>query len=163
MAKTDKSANRRMNRLFAGWFALVMYALASSPLGAGIVAVFGTLDADHQATLKMSPAGPCLVLHHQQICDDHEHHAVARVLTFFARPIGETDPDHIVQFSSVEGFWREPQQIVLCNDLDFHADLISPASITVFPDLIHLSLPPPGPPPDTLFDILCLRSTVLLI
>jgi hypothetical protein len=155
--------NNRMSRLLAGWFALVMYALASSPLGAGIVAIFGTLDTDHQAMLRMSPTGPCLVLHHQQKCDDHEHHAVARALNFFARPVGETDPDHLVQFSSVDGFWRETQQIVFCNDSDSHTDVIWSESISISANLTRYSLPPPGPPPDTSSDLLCLRSTVLLI
>ena len=163
MTKTNKCSKNRTRQLLAGWFALFMYVLASSPIGAGIAAALGTLDVDHQALLQMSPAGPCLVLHHQQKCADHEHHAVARALTFFSQSAGDTDPDHLVQFSGVDGFWRDTQQIVSSATSEVHVDLFLAESITAFAYPLAYDLPPPGPPPDIVGNLFCLRSTILLI
>jgi hypothetical protein len=153
------SGDNRMTRLLAGWFGLVIYVFASSPIGAGSVALFGTLDVDHQALMKMSSAGPCLVLHHQQKCTDHEHHAVANALTFFSRPAG----DHIVQFSGVDGFWRDTQEIDSSACSEVHIDLFRLESITAFANQLVHDFPPPGPPPDIAGNLFCPRSTVLRI
>ena len=151
---TYRPFTKRMAQFSAGWFALVMYAFASSPIGTGILTVFGTLDTDHQAMLQMSATGPCLVLHHQQICAGHEHHAVARALTLFARPFTDKDPDHVLQFCGVDGFWRDTHQIVSINDSEAQAELILTESNPKSANLQPYLFPRPGPPPDSIFGFL---------
>lgn len=163
MMKTKPRSNTRTRQLLAGWLALLLYAGASSPLGVGIVAVFGTIDPDHKALLQMSSDGICLVLQHEQKCVCHEHHMVARMLTFFAQPAENIDPDHVVKFASAEGFWRDSLRVFSCEDSDIHADLILSELSSTSSTLPRYSLPPLGPPPDTLSNLICLRSTVLLI
>jgi hypothetical protein len=129
----------------------------------GMAAVLGTLDPDHRASLQPGTIGMRLVLHHEVACIGHKHHAVARALNIFAQPASETDPDHIVQFAGGDGFWRDAQATVVDEDLVEQPIIATAYSILLNTYPSVRALPSTGPPPDTVGNLLNIRSTVLLI
>ncbi len=150
-------------RLLAGWCGLLLYVGVFSPVGMGVVALLGTMDPDHHAFLQPGPGGMQLVLHHDAKCSGHQHHGVARALTFFSQPAGATDPDHVVQFAAGAGIWCDNQQIVSKEIVGEQTEFVHVESVSFAAHQPTYFLPPPGPPPGTVAGLLNLRSTVLLI
>lgn len=150
-------------RLLAGWCALLLYVCVFSPLGMGAVALLGTIDPDHHALFQPGTGGMRLVLHHEGNCSEHHHGAVARALALFAQPASETDPDHVVQFAGSDGFWRETQLIVAGENSCDQPVILPIENLPSFTIQLLALLPPRAPPPDTVGNLLGLRSTVLLI
>ena len=104
-----------------------------------------------------------LVLHHEGKCSEHYHGAVAKALALFAQPASETDPDHVVQFAGSDGFWRDTQLIVVSGNSSDQPAILPIENLPSFEIQLLALLPPPAPPPDTVGNLLSLRSTVLLI
>jgi len=155
--------NSTVLRLLAGWCGVLLYMGAFSPIGMGVAAILGTIDPDHHAILQPGSDGMRLVLHHQGKCSEHKHHAVARALSFFAQPASENNPDHVVQFGAGNGVWRNSQLVVLSEDsVDQSAAVVELCVFTARVQPTRL-LPPPGPPPDIVGNLLNVRSTVFLI
>ena len=150
-------------RLFAGWCGLLWYVGAFSPIGMGVVALLGTIDPDHHAMIQPGPDGLRLVLHHEGNCSGHHHGPVARTLTMLAQPASATDPDHVVQFSSANGFTRDSQLLVpAANQSDPSVvHFVEPFAFVASPSLQFI--PPPRPPPGDDGTVSRLRSTVLLL
>lgn len=127
------------------------------------MALVGGLDADHHALLQQTTGGLRLVLHHEGNCAKHHHGAVAKALAVFAQPASETDPDHVVQFGTSDGFLRCAPPIDVSENTH-ELQVISPTENS-FPTISRPidPLPPPSPPPDVAGNLLGLRSTVILI
>ncbi|NOS68944.1 MAG: hypothetical protein HOP33_03355 [Verrucomicrobia bacterium] len=150
-------------RLLAGWCALLLYVGVFSPLGMGAVALLGTIDPDHHALFQPGTGGMRLVLHHEGKCSEHQHGAVTRALTLFAQPASQTDPDHVVQFAGSDGFWRDTQLIIVSGNSFDQPAILPIENLPSFEIQLLALLSPPAPPPDTVGNLLSLRSTVLLI
>jgi len=155
--------NRNALRILAGWCGLLLYAGAFSPIGMGVVALFGTIDPDHHAILQPGNNGMRLVLRHVGNCSGHQHGTVARALTMFAQPASRTDPDHVLQFSSATGFPHDSQLVVSA------ASQLEPIAVRFAESFSFIAVQPvqfrlsPHPPPGDHGRLLSLRSTVLLI
>ncbi len=89
-------------RLMAGWGALLLYLAAGSPLGLGVATLIGTLDTTHDVILASGDHGSRLVLHHGMPCASHKHSTAAKALALFTAPVSPSDPDHVLQFTSVD-------------------------------------------------------------
>ena len=150
-------------RLTAGWCALLLYAGMCSPLGLGLAALAGSLDPNHELSLGPDEHGVRLVLHHPSRCAPHQHRLAARALTLFAQPANAANPDHILQFSSVDTL--KGQSRISASQPD------SRSVVLVFHGGEFLAHTPkafasgtsPGFAPQVDAARRCLRSTVLLI
>jgi len=160
---SKRSEIRPTFRLLSGWLGLVLYLCAFSPVGMGAAALLEIFDSDHHASLQ--PGANCmrLVLRHDVKCSAHQHHSVARTLTFFAQPATTTEPDHVLQFASGDGVWREAQEIVWNENIEEHSHVSLAANFFSFQNKTDYSIPPPWPPPDSVNNLLSIRFTVLLI
>ena len=152
-----------MLRLLAGWCGLLLYVGAFSPLGMGVTALLGTIDPDHHARFQPGSGGMRLVLHHEGNCSGHQHGVVARALTIFAQPVSNTDPDHVLQFISLNGFTRDSQLIVPAANPSEPVIVYFAESAFILPAGSIQFIPAARPPPDAVCDFLYLRTTVLLI
>lgn len=158
-----RNTGSRWFRLTAGWCALWLYVGACSPLGLGMAALTGSLDPNHQLLIGASGRGGRLVLHHGSRCGLHHHGLAAHALTLFARPLGSTNPDHILQFCSADTLKGESQSSSQKPDtrcvflLFLGGNLISDT-----PKVLASGIPLDA---STRIHVtrLCLRSTVLLI
>lgn len=99
----------------AAGVALLLYAVACSPLGMGFAVLIGSVDATHQFSLTVGDHGGQLVLHHGGDSPDHRHGAAANVLTLFARQPKVSGSDHVLQFNSPDSLktQREPSAPLL--------------------------------------------------
>jgi len=162
MNSTPLTWNRAL-RLTAVWCALLLYGGAFTPLGLGVAALAGSFDDSHHLSVQGRSLGLQLVLQHARNCTHHHHSAVARALTLFARPASATNPDHVIQFSASDSFSRQAQlnapAPATCEQPDFA--LIEP--FLPSPREGFLSSTPSHPPPDDDGQLVCLRSTLLLI
>lgn len=150
-------------RLLAGWFGLLLYAGAFSPIGMGAVALLGAIDPDHHVRFQADAEGARLVLHHEARFSGHHHGTVARVLTVFAQPASATDPDHVLQFSSATGVKQDPQtQLPAANQTGFKVVVFTEPATRFAIRPFHFAAPPCSPP-DAGGQPPALRSTVLLI
>ena len=161
--KMNVRPNAHAFRFFAGWCVLAFFVGAASPVGLGLTALLGALDADHEVRLETSDVGSRVVLHHGGNCAGHHHGLVARVLTFFAEPVRAGEPDHVLQFSPADSYARQKQMV---------GPLSAPFEQVVFPPIeslawaqreAFLSSVPTQPPPGATGQRRCLRSTLLLI
>ena len=150
-------------RLAAVWCALLLYGGVFTPLGLGVAALAGSFDGSHHLSLHGGGPGLQLILQHGRNCTGHRHGVVARALALFARPASATNPDHVIQFSAADSFSRQAQlkapAPAACPQPDFalmEAFLPSPREG-------FLSSIPSHPPPDNDGQLVCLRSTLLLI
>ena len=163
VVKFTRTIGSNWPRLAAGWCALLLYAGACSPLGAELAALAGSLDPNHQLLISVGQRGVRLVLHHGSRCVSHHHGLAARALTFFAQPAKAANPDHILQFSSVDTL--KGQSRISASQPD------SRSVVLVFHGgefLAHTPKVPAtgisqGSPPEVDATRLSLRSTVLLI
>jgi hypothetical protein len=151
-------------RLLAGWCGLLLYVGAFSPIGMGAVAVLGAIDPDHHVLFQAGERGTRLVLHHEGRCPEQHHHGtLARMLTSFARPASNSNPDHVLQFGATTGDKRESQvALPSANQSGF--------TVVVFAEPVAICAPCPfrffAAPrllPDAGGRLLALRTTVLLI
>lgn len=147
----------------AGWCGLLLYLGAFSPVGIGATALLAAVDPDHEMLVHAGATGPQLVLHHQACCAGHHHRAVARMLSLFAQPAGDTNPDHVLQFSSAAGVKRDSQVVLPSVNQSGFTVVVFAEPVTLFPIRPFLLAFPPRPPPDAGGQLLALRSTVLLI
>lgn len=148
-------------RLAAGWWALLLYACACSPLGLGLAALAGPLDPNHQLLLGAGERVARVVLHHGSPCATHHHGLAARALTLFAQPANAANPDHVLQFSSSDAIKGESETSARQSDprptlLVFQGGEFPAHAPKAFAAGI-------SPPPHVDAARLCLRSTVLLI
>lgn len=161
--KSPTNKNRLLLRSLAGWCGLWLYVGALSPAGFTLTACLAELDPDHHIQFQPGEQGLRLVLHHEGDCAGHRHGAVARVLTAFAQPASNTDPDHVLKFSATTGVTRGSQLLLPVANSSEPTAIVFAAPVS--PDVlspIHF-IPPPRPPPDTFENLLCLSSTVILI
>ena len=150
-------------RLLAGWFALLLYVGALSPIGMGAVALLGAIDPDHQVLFQAGAEGARLTLHHEARCTGHHHGTVARVLTLFAQPASNDNPDHVLQFGAATGLKRDSQVMLpSANQSGFTVVIFAEPVAVCAPRPFQFSASP-RPPPDSVAQLLALRSTVLLI
>lgn len=157
------SHRRDIRHQFAGWCGLLLYVLIFSPVGVAATSLLGTLDADHHAIIQPGADGMRLVLRHEGGCAEHQHHAVARVLTWFATPTRLANPDHVLQFSSAPSLIRDSQPVISpSNQTGFGAVHFAAPDSFVATSPVQL-IPQFHPPPDLARLLRCLRSTVLLI
>lgn len=161
--KPGSTKSNTLVRLVVGWWILLFYIGAFSPIGMLTGAILGTLDPDHHALIQPGVDGIRLVLHHEGSCATHKHHGMARALTIFAQPASAIDPDHVVQFAGGNSILTSEAKIV-CGE-----DAVDDHHVTQFDYPLHQaclvarSLPSTGPPPDTVGNLLNVRFTVLLI
>jgi len=142
---------------------LSVYVSLSSPFGAQIAALLGSLDRDHRLILQAGDESVRVVLHHDHCSAAHHHGLAARTLTLFATPASATDPDHVLQFSTTTSLARGSQPSPTAPDsLEQYAfpgiDLMACSRRADF-----LASVPTHAPPDYGGLLACLRSTVLLI
>jgi hypothetical protein len=150
-------------RRLAGWCGLLLYVGALSPVGFAATAVLGEMDPDHHIQFQPNANGLRLVLHHEGNCSRHQHGAVARVLTAFAQPASNTDPDHVLQFSSANAITRAAQLSVPAVNQSEPGEICwVELDATVATRSFQFPLPP-RPPPNLGGQRLALRSTVFLI
>ena len=157
------SHRRDIRHQFAGWCGLLLYVLIFSPVGVAATSLLGTLDADHHAIIQPGADGMRLVLRHDGGCARHQHHAVARVLTWFATPTSAANPDHVLQFSSAPSLIRDSQPVIPpSNQTGLGVVHFAAPDSLVAISLVQL-IPQFHPPPDHGRQVCCPRSTVLLI
>ena len=147
----------------AGWGALALYLVIYAPAGLGLAALAGSFDCNHRVQVRSGERGSALVLHHGRNCTGHRHGAVARALTFFAQRAGDTDPDHIIQFSTVDALSSKWQlSLPLLQGSEQAVAVLTEVVLGPSADAAqHFALP--RPPPGECGAARCLRSTVLLI
>ena len=155
--------NCSLLRLFAGWCGLLLYVGAFSPIGLGVTALLGTIDADHHALFQPGTNGTRLVLHHEGNCSSHQHHAIARALSLFAQPASNTDPDHVVQFAGGDGFWRDFQLVVIGANSSEQPVMHSDVPVLFHSLQLVRALPSSRPQPDIVGNLFNVRFTVFLI
>lgn len=149
--------------LVAGWLVLALYFLDYSPVGVFAVALAGSFDSTHEASVESGEHGLQLVLHHTHGCLGHHHGMVARTLTLLAQPATAGNPDHIIQFGSADNF-TSPTQI-LPSSLAL-AGLPLPSLTEISVDVPNSALSvseAPRSPPCGCGRLACLGSTVFLI
>jgi hypothetical protein len=86
--------------LALGWFALVLFAGAYTPVGISASVLLGSFDATHEVQFHGDPGGLQLVLHHGSKCQAPHHSPAAQVLTLFTQPQTSTEQDHVILFGS---------------------------------------------------------------
>jgi hypothetical protein len=150
-------------RLLAGWCGLLLYVGALSPIGMGAVALLGAIDPDHQVLFQAGAEGARLTLHHEARCTGHHHGAVARVLTLFAQPPSNSNPDHVLQFGAAAGVKRDSQVMLPSANQSGFTVIVFAEPVAVCVHRPFLFSAAPRPPPDEYGQLLALRSTVLLI
>jgi len=148
---------------FAGWCGLLLYASASSPLGLGLAAGLGLLDCDHRLTVQTGTAGTRLVLHHDQPGALHHHGPVARAMTWFADASRTHVPDHVLQFNVSDSFFQLRQFFAPAPTQLDQPILALAESPACSPREAFLFAVPTHPPRRGTEQLLCLRSTLLLI
>ena len=153
----------RGSRWWAGWCALLFYAVAYSPVGLGVAALLGSCDPRHQPQVNVGVPGLQLVLHHGPGCSAHPRVFVARTLAILAPAAGPADPDHVIQFAAADSLLR-PARL----SGEGAASLAQPdqAFSGTFPQSLRNCmpvLPPAQPPPEVAARTPRIRSTVLLI
>lgn len=97
-----RNNRKSWQQLLAGWGALLLYVAAASPVGLCLATIASVFDSTHQVIVAAGEHGGRLVLHHGSACLQHHHGATARVLTIFASPPSSSDPDHVLQCTSVD-------------------------------------------------------------
>ncbi len=162
MNVSDQFRNSRL-RLLAGWWTLLLYLGAFSPLGMGGAVVLGWLDADHEVVLQAGADQVRVVLHHRGNTTTHQHGAVARALTSFAQPVSATDPDHVLQFRTPPGLSNETERISTGKPVGAEICGRFPESAKSSAPLTHPLTLAAHPLPKVAAQILLLRSTVLLV
>jgi hypothetical protein len=150
-------------RLIAGWCGLLIYVAVLSPFGMGVAAILGALDPNHHAVLQPGASEMRLVLRHDVKCAGHHHGIVARALTLFSQPTSATNPDHVLQFSSVTGFTRDSQLIVPSASQSEPIVVVLVEPVACAEPIPVRFRPSPRPPPGDAGKLLSLRSTVLLV
>ena len=160
LARNQRS---RASRLIAGGFALLLYAGAFSPLGLGVAALAGSFDRSHHLSIHGGAQGMQLVLQHGRNCTGYHHGVVARALTIFARPTSATNPDHVIQFSAPDSFSRKAHLATPSSTAFAQPDFALVETSRTPPREAFLSSVPTHPPPCASGQLLCLRSTLLLI
>ena len=160
----DRNNRSNWSRLSAGWCALALYVLACSPVGAGLTALIGSLDSNHQLLIGAGQRGNRLVLHHDSRSASSHHHGVAaRALTLFAQPNNAGSPDHVVQLSSPDTLKGESRTSA-SNPKCGHVVLLVPGrECLARAHLSSASTLAPAYSLDAGTPSLALRSTVLLI
>jgi hypothetical protein len=162
MKAFDREPDSRL-RLLAGWGVLLLYLGAFSPLGMGGAVLLGLLDADHQVVLRAGADKVRVVLHHRGNGTTHQHGALARALTSFARPVSASDPDHVLQFGATISVFPGSEQRAPFTQICAGASFASAESAVLFaPANCRLTLSA-RPPPKVSAQLIGLRSTVLLI
>ncbi len=127
-----------------------------------MAALLGSLDPAHHAAVYGGEQGIRLVLHHGAACGRHHHGAVAKVLTFSAQPSTPTDPDHVIQFGSVETYRRQAQTVIpAC--LSVEQPALALVELPLLSSGERLCPARFSAPPDESGQLNCLRSTILLI
>jgi len=162
MTVSHQLRNSRL-RLLAGWWVLLLYLGAFSPLGMGGAVLLGWLDADHEVTLQAGADQVRVVLHHHGNPTTHRHGAVAWALTSFARPVSDTEPDHVLQFSSGNSLTRASQLVMPAANESAPVPVVFTEPDVRVVAKTNQFISPPRPPPDIVGNILNSRSTVLLI
>ena len=142
---------------------LSVYLSLSSPFGAEIAAVLGSLDRDHRLILQAGDEGIRVVLHHDHCSAAHHHGPVARTLALFANPASATDPDHVLQFSTATSLARGTQSSPTAPETVKQYALPNLEAIACSQrDDFFASVPMHAPPVGGGL-LACLHSTVLLI
>jgi len=150
-------------QLISGWCALLVWVAVYSPVGLGVAAAVGCLDRDHHLRIHAGEQGLQLVLHHGPNCTAHRHGIVARALTVFAQPASATDPDHVIQFSAADNS-SGPTQLTVSRPANSElSGVVVAETFLCCARETRPSLIPTHPPPDERGQLLCLRSTLLLI
>ena len=149
--------------LVTGLLVLALYFLNYSPAGISLAMLAGSFDSTHEARWQPAEHGLQLVLHHNHGCIGHHHGVMAKALTCFARPATPGNPDHVIQFSSVNHFCSQTQLLSpKLPQLELPAPAATEFSLEFSnPNLAGSSAPPP--PPYECRRLACLRSTVFLI
>jgi hypothetical protein len=149
-------------RFVTGWCGLLIFAGSYSPFGLGTAALVGSLDPAHHAMVYNAGQGAQLVLHHDRNCLHHQHGVAARVLTFFSMPASSVDPDHVIQFGSLESV-QEHAQITappLTQDARLSLALIEAPAWSAAEQFCFARF---HPPPEHGGRLICVRSTLLLL
>jgi hypothetical protein len=161
--KTQHRQHSKALRFIAGWCALLLYLGASSPVGLGMAALFGSLDRDHRVAVQAGTAGTRVVLHHERRCVAHHHGVMARALTLFAAPSSTAEADHVLQFSAADSFSRQ-SQLLAPSPAGFEQPVLAATEVAVWcRHEIFRSPVPTYPSPGGGGRLRCLRSTLLLI
>lgn len=150
-------------RLIAGWCALLLYVGVFSPVGVALAELVGKCDPNHQALVQVSAGGTKVLLHHQPKDATHHHGLLARTLTTFAAPTHPGEPDHILQFGAADvipgkAFRAAAPAIQLHQTCPATLKRLTPSPLEV-----SLSRAPTQPLSPQHGQLLCLRSTLLLI
>lgn len=172
LSATDSLSNLRRGesgsrlgwlRCVFGWALLSVYVSLSSPFGAEIAAVLGSMDRDHRLILQAGDGGIRVVLHHDHYSAAHHHGLAARTLALFAKPASANDPDHVLQFSATTSLARGSQSSPTAPDSLKQFGLPSVEVIACCRHDNFLASGPTHAPPDGGGPLACLRSTVLLL
>lgn len=158
----DRQPRSRL-RLLAGWWALLLYLGAFSPLGVGGAGLLGLFDPDHEVVMQAGRDTMRVVLHHRGNCPPHQHGTVARTLTLFTQPASATDPDHVLQFGATISLLKKSETLAPFTPVG--GETIASGAKTASP-FAAVTCPLPlsaHPPPEISARLLCLRSTVLLV
>ena len=150
-------------RVLTGWLVLLLYVIALSPAGAAITALVAAASPDHNLQIACAESGVSVVLHHPGSCAAHHHGRASRLLTLLASPASLTDPDHVIQFASSVIAAREAQADTAGVPSAVEAAMLSGSDcpLVSLATIPHVSFV--RPPPDTVLQRVCIRTTVLLI
>ena len=151
-------------RLLAGWCALLVYLGVASPIGVVMTAVVGEFDRDHSLQVDCTESGVKLVMHHDARCANHHHGLAARALSLLARSDDPTNPDHVVQFNSSTAATKESQVSAPARSDERGIDMatVDLSLGGAMPGFVPAAVFP-RPPPICEAQMLCLRTTILLI
>lgn len=150
-------------RLLAGWWVLLIYLGAFSPLGVGGAGLLGLFDSDHEVVLQAGMDKMRVVLHHRGDCPPHQHGPLARTLTLFAQPASATDPDHVLQFGATLSLLKKSEPVAPFTPGGEETITTGAKTARLFALATYHLTPSVHPPPDIPVRLLCLRSTVLLV
>jgi hypothetical protein len=153
-------------RLLVGWCALLFYVGAAAPVAPLLTAIVASFDQDHHAVFQCGSSGVQVVLQHDGGGKQpHRHGLIARSLTLLlAKQDGVPQPDHVLQFRSIDVSTRPAQEMALPS-----LRLVAQATLSSGGEWQPVTpLPVRGcffalAPPDANGPLLNVRSTVFLI
>jgi hypothetical protein len=129
----------------------------------GFVALAGSLDGSHHLGVHGGGPGLQLILQHGRNCAGHHHGIVARALTLFARPASATNPDHVIRFGASDSYSQQAQLTAPAPAIYEQPEFALFEAFPPPPREGLLASIPSHPPPDDGGQLVCLRSTLLLI